>query len=546
MKEIRKKTWSECFEKVAAGEKTFEFRKDIVLLDFKRDDGKCEDRIALYKKQRRKEELSVTVQEFYDSLMMEPIKPAKNDGITSNLQRKVLEAKLRLTTYILYMFQVRGVQEETGKFLLCGEGSSEYYDLLNIFIEFVDKIDSSPYLFTGLIGNLNRFCSKVSEQVYCKVIREFSLKHYDREGSLFSWVSILHILIIEWYRRGMKSCGWSDERVSVSSTVDITLLELLVLMAESEPEIKDYFPIRDKDLKAVKSLLILLNGKDTIGACVTFLYSLSNSDLLARFVYTCSYAAFTNLYSDKRQPNFCMQFSGVKWYDVEEERVEFARNFLGVILDKVGMDLLKYRRLLLNSNGVTLKFKNFFGFVTEVHLHEVHQDDLHYIYLRYKIKQGMFREFILNIEDFTPNFYGLFYEVDYNLTVGVLCWLGLLDTLLKAVDGLEECYNPIKDGLKRWIQDIAGEFADENLHYCEPSWWNYKPTKSKSTKHFVEYSKRIQIATYSRKLPKGQQASESAKALAEEYCMVLESGYTLVGSFERKQKVKRGVTEKES
>ena len=75
---------------------------------------------------------------------------------------------------------------------------------------------------------------------------------------------------------------------------------------------------------------------------------------------------------------------------------------------------------------------------------------------------------------------------------------------------------------------------------------SFLKTKSRSAKHFVEYSKRIQIATYSRKPPKGQQASESAKALAEEYCMVLESGYTLVESFERKQKVKRGATEKES
>lgn len=483
----------------------------------------------------------MTAQEFYDSLMGEHSKPAESGRVSANLQRKVLEAKLRVTTYLLYTMRTPHLQEETGKLLLCGKGADEYYDLFSSVMEFVNKAGSSFGLFTGLIDSFNRFCSKVPEQVYCKVMREFSLKHYDREGSLFSWVSMLHILIIEWYKRGMQSTGWEDYRVSLSSVADVTLLELFVLVMEKNQESREYFPVRDKDLKAVKSLLTLLNDKTTVKACTSFLCFLDKFSLLTKFVYTCSYSAFLNLYSNHPQPNVCVQFASIKWKDVVEEDVEFARGSLALLLEEAGMELLQYRRLLLNSEGVTLQFRKPFGLVTEVHLYEVHQENLHYIYLRYRIKQGMYREFLLNIEDVTCSFYWFLYEMDYNLTVGILCWMGLFDTLLKAVDGLEERYNPIKEGLKRWIQDIADSFKEENLIYCEPSWWNYKPTKSKSMKHLVEYSKLVQIATYSRRLPEGQQASDSAKALARKYCMVLEPGYTLVGGFERKQRVKKQV-----
>lgn len=468
-------------------------------------------------------------------------KPAESGRVSANLQRKVLEAKLRVTTYLLYTMRTPHLQEETGKLLLCGEGADEYYDLFSSIMEFVNKAGSSFGLFTGLIDSFNRFCSKVPEQVYCKVMREFSLKHYDREGSLFSWVSMLHLLIIEWYQRGMQSTGWEDYRVSLSSVADVTLLELFVLVMEKNQESSEYFPVRDKDWKAVKSLLTLLNDTTTVKACTSFLCFLDKFNLLTKFVYTCSYSAFLNLYSNHPQPNVCVQFASIKWKDVGEEDVEFARGSLALILEEAGMELLQYHRLLLNGEGVTLQFRKPFGLVTEVHLYEVHQENLHYIYLRYRIKQGMYREFLLNIEDVTCSFYWFLYEVDYNLTVGILCWMGLLDTLLKAVDSLEERYNSIKEGLKRWIQDIADSFKEENLIYCEPSWWNYKPTKSKSMKHLVEYSKLVQIATYSRRLPEGQQALDSAKALARKYCMVLEPGYTLVSGFERKQRVKKQV-----
>ncbi len=166
--------------------------------------------------------------------MGEHSKPAESGRVSANLQRKVLEAKLRVTTYLLYTMRTPHLQEETGKLLLCGKGADEYYDLFSSVMEFVNKAGSSFGLFTGLIDSFNRFCSKVPEQVYCKVMREFSLKHYDREGSLFSWVSMLHILIIEWYKRGMQSTGWEDYRVSLSSVADVTLLELFVLVMEKK------------------------------------------------------------------------------------------------------------------------------------------------------------------------------------------------------------------------------------------------------------------------------------------------------------------------
>lgn len=483
----------------------------------------------------------MTAQEFYDSLFTEHSKPAESGRVSANLQRKVLEAKLRMTIYILYTMRNPHLQEETGKLLLCGEGADEYYDLFNRVMEFVNKAGSSFGLFTGLIDSFNRFCSKVSEQVYCKVMREFSLKHYDREGSLFSWVSMLHLLIIEWYQRGMQSAGWNNARVSLSSVADVTLLELFVLVMEKNQESSEYFPMRDKDWKAVKSLLTLLNDKTTVRACTGFLCFLDKFNLLTNFVYTCSYSAFINLYSNHPQPNYCVQFASIKWRDVEEEGLELTRGSLALILEEAGMELLQHRRLLLNEEGVTLQFRKPFGLVTEVHLYEVHQDNLHYIYLRYRIKQGMYREFLLNIEDVTCSFYWFLYEMDYNLMIGILCWMGLQELLLQGINSLEEHYNPIKEGLKRWVQDIANSFKEENLIYCEPSWWNYKPTKSNSTKHLVEYSKLVQIATYSRRLPEGQQASESAKALAKKYCMVLEPGYTLVDGFERKQRVRKQV-----
>lgn len=481
----------------------------------------------------------MTAQEFYDSLFQESIVSAKRDRVSTNLQRKVLEAKLRMTVYVLGIIKTSHVQEETRRLLLCGEGANEYYDLINTLMEFVDIADNSFCLFTGLINSLNRFCSKVTEPVYCKVMREFSLKHLDREGSLFSWVSILHLLVIEWYDRGMQSFGWESCRVSLSSIVDVTLLELFVLIMEEFPEIRKNSPVRDKDVKAVKSLLTVLNEETTWKVCLAFLRFLDQHNLLTNFVYTCSYAAFLNLYSKHPQPNVCVQFASIKWNDVDKERVEFARGSLVLILEETGMDLLTYRRVLLNSEGVILKFRESFGLITNVHLYEVHQDDLHYIYVRYKIQQGMQRELVLNIENLETSFYEFLYEMDYNVTVGVLCWFGLQTLLLHGIDSLGEKYQPVKEGLKQWIQDIAACFEEENIIYVTPTWWNYEQKKSEKKGQVIEFTKLVQIATHSRRLPKGQQPSEEAKALAKKYCMILKPGYTLVRGFERKQKVRK-------
>lgn len=343
--------------------------------------------------------------------------------------------------------------------------------MLNTIIEFMDAADHSSRLFTGLIHNLNRFCSKVPELVYCRVMREFSLHHEDREGSPFSWVILLHFLMIEWYKRGMQSLGWENRRVSLSSAVDITLLEMFVLMIDFQPEREGFFPIRDKDVKAVKSLLRLLNGDITVEVCLAFLRFLDSHDLLTKFVFKSSYEAFTTVFSDKRQPNYCVQFSSIYWTGGD---FKIAGTFLSAILNKVGADVLQYRRVLLNSKGVTLQLRKPLGIICEVTLQKIHKEEFHYFYVCYKIVQGMYRNLVLNIEDLEINFLTLLYEVDYQLIIGILCWLGLQISLLQGVDSLGEPYQPVKEGLKQWIQDIAACFEEENIIYVTPTWWNYE------------------------------------------------------------------------
>ncbi len=89
------------------------------------------------------------------------------------------------------------------------------------------------------------------------------------------------------------------------------------------------------------------------------------------------------------------------------------------------------------------------------------------------------------------------------------------------------------------IERVSVYFEDETLYYSEPIWWNYDQVKSRKKGQAVELTKLISVGTYFRRLPKGQQASENARTLAQKYCMILEPGYTLVEGFERRQRVQK-------
>lgn len=77
-------------------------------------------------------------------------------------------------------------------------------------------------------------------------------------------------------------------------------------------------------------------------------------------------------------------------------------------------------------------------------------------------------------------------------------------------------------------------------------WWNYDQVKSRKKGQAVELIKLVSVGTYFRRFPKGQQASENARTLAQKYCMMLEPGYTLVEGFERRQRIKIAVLNESS
>mgnify|MGYP001034420655 CR=1 FL=1 len=389
---------------------------------------------------------------------------------------------------------------------------------------------------------LDEFCTEVPEEVYCRMLRRFCLKYCSHNSALYSHCAILHLLIVEWYQRGMQSGGWQGNRVSLFQQADVTLLEITVLLFELNfKTLRNYYPVRQKDVRAVKSVLSILNSESFVEDLVkTMKENVKVIDL--NTIMTASvYSAIENLFNPGMQANVCLHFLSIERENRLEESV--INGAVNVIVQGTEVDVLKYRRLFVREEGVTLQFQKPFDKITEVALREVHEEELHYIYVRYCLHGQCYRDLVLNIEDLETSFMTFMYEIDFSLTLGLLCWLGLKERMIAGLErvALLSGEDAIKAEVAAMIERVSVYFEDENLYYSEPIWWNYDQVKSKKKGQAVELTKLVSVGTYSRRLPKGQQASENARTLAWKYCMILEPGYTLVEGFERRQRIRRNV-----
>lgn len=481
----------------------------------------------------------MTAKEFTSEFLSINPKEAGSHGLSVKLHKKELDAKLRVTLYLIYSIGLKEVWEDMGQILLCGEGADEYYDLISTVMVFLNKKEI-PDLTSPLVTALDNFCDKVPENVYCTMLRTFALKYCSHNGTLYSYCAILHSLLIEWYKRGMQSCGWDDSRVSLFGQTDITLLEFIILLFDLNIKFGiKYLPVRPKDIRAIKSVLNILNNDSSYADSLINVLESQVGRIDYNTVLTSSlYSAFENIFCTEKQANVCLHFLNIEREDFT--KVNFLNGAIKLMVRGAGTDILKYRRLFVREAGVTIRFNKNLDNITEVTLREIHKDGLHYIYVAYCLEGRFYRNFVLNIEDLNTSFMTFMYEIDISLTIGILCWLGLKDRLIEGLDAYQFNTAPgFKKDIIMIVDTICAFFEEENLHYSEPAWWNYDSVKSKPHATAVEFTKLVSIGTYSRKLPRGQQASESAKALAKKYCMILDPGYTLVEGFERRQKVRK-------
>ncbi len=76
----------------------------------------------------------MTLEEFLRSVITTSTKEARNgEVLPAKLQKKERDAKLRAVLLLLYAIRFEEVWEDMGQILLCGEGATEYYDLVSTF-----------------------------------------------------------------------------------------------------------------------------------------------------------------------------------------------------------------------------------------------------------------------------------------------------------------------------------------------------------------------------------------------------------------------------
>lgn len=152
----------------------------------------------------------MTLDEFFASVLTTGINEAQSgEVLPAKLYRKEMDAKLRaalLPLYTICSSNSEKIWEDMGQILLCGEGATKYYDLVSIFLVFLSKQKVSD-LTKPLMETLDNFCTEIPEEVYCRMLRRFCLKYCSHNSALYSHCAILHLLIVEWYQRGMQSGG---------------------------------------------------------------------------------------------------------------------------------------------------------------------------------------------------------------------------------------------------------------------------------------------------------------------------------------------------
>lgn len=477
--------------------------------------------------------------------------------ISSSLQRKLKKVKLKFITFVISNTLHEESFKEDGKLLIikdrCGE---DYYDILNSVLSTysyyvqkrkLDKLDSH---LASLYGMLERFTSTYSELEYNRFLRNFVLNVMGLDSGLYTAINMLHLLIVEWYNRGLQVSGDSDLRVSACKLVDASLIELLILdyriwvSSEQTPD----FVISKEDVHTVHAVLAQLNGDSKIEQLEAFLGLDGNSDFLDLFSL-CFHSAFICLFSTNVEPNNAIHSLAFKSIDktIDKTQAVFA-SVTDSLLEAVGTDILVHRQILVREKGVAIRLQKTLFNISRIELYEVHKSGMHYIFLQYSLCDRFTRYLVLNIEDLTKTIYSFECNSDFIVLFGMFKWLGLYPLVEKVLSyESENLSNNVKSCISELFAEIVPYFEEGNLHYETPVHWNYQNSHSNNlfirsidtTQAPAAYAQKlISVGSYVRKLPSGASASMEAKDLAAKYKLELEDGFTFVNGFTRKQTVK--------
>lgn len=222
-----------------------------------------------------------------------------------------------------------------------------------------------------------------------------------------------------------------------------------------------------------------------------------------------------------------------------------------LIKNLIEPDILRNRDFYIRDKGVRIVFDKPLDTVVSIELREVHLDnqfDEHYINFFYTLKTGETRMLTLSMKDIINVESLLLYEMDAQVTMMVLAWLGLLNTLkIKPGDikrtqsnvDMKSCVE-VSKGLNEWIAFIVNGMKSGNYYYETPTQWNYNNINSvnKGKERVASSQRLIKVGRYTRRLPAGHNPSQEALALAKKYYIELKPGYTIVDEFERLQSYK--------
>lgn len=475
-------------------------------------------------------------------------------GLSASHLRKLKKAKLKVTLLEALCISREGILQEAGKMLLLDNNcASDYYDLLTMFEMYSRKLND--YLKNGrcesavseLLDALDKFCARHSELEYDKFIRDWHMSYIDDAGELYSLINVLHVLLIEWWGRGCQASGFSCNRVSVCSNLNASLLEILLVLLASCSDNGVKFSnvvsiLAQKDLNAGVAAFQIFNGQDALSGLISTIKTEGYAQFTSALFSNSFYGSFVNVFLTEDSPNRAFQCAFLQREDFSKDNA--VAGVSRSLIEVLGFDCLKRRRLFVREKGVVIRFAVPFDGIDRIFVKEIHDGEYHYLFVEYKFNDGYFkRDIVFDMLRIDNSYYQFLYEKDYTVLLGILIWLGLLPDLqgaVKAIIQSEGALPEIAEVLNGMLSAIAKHFAEDNITYEEPVGWNYQCNRKQSVEsgeRFVVAEKMVSVGRYTRRLPSGAHASEEAKNMAAKYCLELKDGYTFVDAFERKQAI---------
>lgn len=309
--------------------------------------------------------------------------------------------------------------------------------------------------------------------------------------------------------------------------------------------------LRTVDTFNIESQIHSLGDKELID----YVNSLHNANI---------YAYFCNLYiehSEDFYPNYELMSSSM-WErdDNDSSGILGMSNFIFTTL--LDYDVMLNRKFFVREKGVRIVFNEPLRNLQSIDVREYHSPDdskyeEHYFTFFYTLTNGSNRMVYIDMTRLGSVSTPILYEMDAEVTLLMLAWLGLLDTAFLTEDKLSELFDAngvneydrkhlgtFTQDINRLIKEMIDSMNPENFTYYTPSQWNYDVFSSKSSdKLYIpeEPRKLVKVGRYTRRLPEGQTASLEAQALAKRFFIELKEGYTLVDEHEKVARRSNGV-----